>query len=400
MLSFLSNPILMQLPMAEAGQLLLVIGISFAIITLISSTARFHKMIQLGEDSLISVDDCNDFFFIQVTRYLSKINRASSGFMIFIIQFRSDKAELRPVQEQMLQGLKHIIREDCDKACLFREDCVAALIDTEDEKTEMMASRMASELQGLVDSLLNVSSFRAGVSSFPLHGQHSRLVIEAASEALERADFGSSQPILIATTPEIEFEGDAEQPDELGEISREDKNAALDTLTGVLKPAAVGSYFRKYLLEIRRKKGPAAVLCIGINRIDNIINLHGEDAADAVIAGVAKLIRQLTRNCDLIGRYHRDDFLVLTTCTLEQGEMIGLRIREAVQKETFRFEGKSMKTSIAIGITGHPEHGKNLRELFRGAYGALEIVRGWNTSSCLVYDPAQHAEKINHEQTS
>ncbi len=400
MLSFLSNPILMQLPMAEAGQLLLVIGISFAIITLISSTARFHKMIQLGEDSLISVDDCNDFFFIQVTRYLSKINRASSGFMIFIIQFRSDKAELRPVQEQMLQGLKHIIREDCDKACLFREDCVAALIDTEDEKTEMMASRMASELQGLVDSLLNVSSFRAGVSSFPLHGQHSRLVIEAASEALERADFGSSQPILIATTPEIEFEGDAEQPDELGEISREDKNAALDPLTGVLKPAAVGSYFRKYLLEIRRKKGPAAVLCIGINRIDNIINLHGEDAADAVIAGVAKLIRQLTRNCDLIGRYHRDDFLVLTTCTLEQGEMIGLRIREAVQKETFRFEGKSMKTSIAIGITGHPEHGKNLRELFRGAYGALEIVRGWNTSSCLVYDPAQHAEKINHEQTS
>ncbi len=396
----LPHPILMQLPMAEAGQLLLVISISFAIITLIASTSRFHKMIQLGEDELTSVDDCNDFFFIQVTRYLSKINRASTGFIVFIIQFRTDQTDRRPVQEQMLQGLRDIIRESCDKACLFREDCVAAIIDTEEEKTEMMVSRMATELKRLTDSLPNVSAFRGGVSSFPLHGQHSQLVIDAATEAFEQADFESTHPIRIAPTPEVEFEGDTEEPDEMGEISREDKNAALDPLTGVLKPAAVGSYFRKYLLEIRRKKAPAAVLCVGINRIDNIISLHGEEAADAVIAGVSKLIQNLTRNCDLIGRYHRDDFLILAPCSLEQGEMIGLRIREAVQKNIFLFEGKPIKTSIAIGITGHPEHGKNLRDLFRGAYGALEIVRGWNTSSCLVYDPAQHDKKINHEQTS
>ena len=252
----LPHPILMQLPMAEAGQLLLVISISFAIITLIASTSRFHKMIQLGEDELTSVDDCNDFFFIQVTRYLSKINRASTGFIVFIIQFRTDQTDRRPVQEQMLQGLRDIIRESCDKACLFREDCVAAIIDTEEEKTEMMVSRMATELKRLTDSLPNVSAFRGGVSSFPLHGQHSQLVIDAATEAFEQADFESTHPIRIAPTPEVEFEGDTEEPDEMGEISREDKNAALDPLTGVLKPAAVGSYFRKYLLEIRRKKGP------------------------------------------------------------------------------------------------------------------------------------------------
>jgi len=391
----LPHPILMQLPMAEAGQLLLVVGISFAIITLIASTSRFHKMIQLGEDELTSVDDCNDFFFIQVTRYLSKINRASTGFLVFIIQFRTDQTDRRPVQEQMLQGLRDIIRESCDKACLFREDCVAAIIDTEEEKTEMMIERMAIDLKQLVKNLPNISAFRGGVSTFPLHGQHSQLVIDAATEALEQADFESTLPIRTAPAPEMEEE--TEVPEEIGEISREDKNAALDPLTGVLKPAAVGSYFRKYLLEIRRKKDPAAVLCVGINRIDNIISLHGEEAADAVIAGVSKILQQLTRNCDLIGRYHRDDFLVLATCTLEQGEMIGLRVREAVQKNIFLFEGKPIKTSIAIGITGHPEHGKNLRDLFRGAYGALEIVRGWNTSSCLVYDPAQHDKKIDHE---
>ena len=36
-------------------------------------------------------------------------------------------------------------------------------------------------------------------------------------------------------------------------------------------------------------------------------------------------------------------------------------------------------------------------DLFSGAYRALEVIRGWNTTACLVYDPAQHAEKAKHE---
>ena len=93
---------------------------------------------------------------------------------------------------------------------------------------------------------------------------------------------------------------------------------------------------RKYLAEMRQKKDPASVLCVGINRIDNIISLYGEDAADAVIAGVSQAIQRLTRDSDLIGRFHRDDFIILSPCTLEQGEMISIRLREEIQKEVLR----------------------------------------------------------------
>ncbi len=402
MLSLSPHLILMQLPLLEAGQLFVVIGISFAIITLISSTARFHKMIQLGEEDLTSVEDCNDFFFIQVTRYLSKINRSSAGFIVFIAQFQSDQTDQRAVQDQMLQELKKITRSSCDKACLFREDCVAAIIDTDDSRAAAVAERMVYDLKKFIKPLPDISAFRAGVSSFPLHGLNTQLIIDTATDALEQADFASPLPLQLAPPPEEtgEKEKAQEEPDEIGEISRDDKNAALDPLTGVLKPAAVGSYMRKYLLEIRHKKEPAAILCIGINRIDNVISLHGEAAADSIIGSVGKRLQQLTRDCDLIGRYHRDDFLVLAPCTLEEGEKIALRIREAIQKEVFLFEGKRLKTSVGIGITAHPEHGRNLRDLFGGAYAALEIIRGWNTSSCLVYDPAQHSQKkINHEPT-
>ncbi len=383
---------LLQLPMLQAGQLLLVTGIAFAVITLIASTYRFHKMIQFGEDQLTSVEDCNDFFFIQVTRYLSKINRTSSGFGVLVIQFQSEGSELRGVQESFLHLMQDLIRTEVDKVCLFHEDCVAAIIDTEDENVADVARRITRDLTRHVHQVPAITAFRTGAAAFPTHGLTSRLIIDAATDALESVRFEDALPVSIA--PQPSGEPDAPEPEATGELSKKDRNSAIDPLTGVLKPDVIGSYMRKYLSEMRQKKQPAAVLCVGINRIENIINLHGEEAADSVIAGVSQILQRLTRDSDLIGRYHRDDFLILAPCTLDQGEMISIRLREAVQKEVFLFKGKRIKASVSAGISAHPEHGRTLRELFSKAYTALEIVHEWDTSTCLVFDPAQHSKKI------
>lgn len=386
-----------QLPLVQTGQLLLVIVIAFALITLIASTYRFHRMIQLSDEELISVGDCNDFCFIQVTRYLSKINRVSSGFGVIVVQFQTEQTELRSIQEALLAPLKQSVRDECDKACLFHDDCVAIIVDTEEENVAIVAKRICAELPKIIQQIPAITAFRVGCSSFPTHGLTSQVIIDAATSAMESAHFESPTPLHIAPSPKGEQEADVE---ELGELSKEDKNSAIDPLTGVLKPEVIGSYMRKYLSEIRHKREPAAVLCVGINRIDTISNLHGEEAADAVIAGVSAVLQRLTRDNDLIGRYHRDDFLILAPCSIDQGEMIALRLREAVQKESFLFNGKRIKTSISAGISAHPEHGRTLRDLFRGSYAALQIVRGWDTSSCLVFDPAQHEKKATYESTT
>ncbi|MFA6173334.1 MAG: GGDEF domain-containing protein [Kiritimatiellales bacterium] len=384
-----------QLPLAQAGQLLLVTGISFAVITLVSSTYRFHRMIQLSEEALTTVEDCNDFFFIQVTRYLSKINRASSGFGVFVVQFRTEEPGKRRVQEELLNELKKIVRIAHDKGCLFRDDCVAAIIDTDESNIPAVAQRMVADLKKAAAAVPGINALRIGISSFPTHGANTQQIIDAATGALETVSFENPLPFCIAASSAAP--ANEKTAGELGVLSREDKNAALDPLTGVLKPASVGSYMRKYLDEIRRKKEPAALLCVGINRIDEIIQLHGETAAGDVTAGVSGVLQRLTRDCDLIGRFHRDDFLVLAPCTLQQGQMLAVRLREAVQKEVFSSGGKRIKASVSIGLTAHPEHGRNLRTLFGGAHRALEVVRDWNTSACLVYDPLQHGKKTAHE---
>lgn len=394
MLSTLHFLAIQQLPLAQAGQLLLVTGLAFGIITLICSTVRFHRLIQLSEEELTTAEDCNDFFFIQVTRYLSKISRTSPGFGLLVIQFQSNSPDLRSKQKQFLELLKKTVRKECDRTCLFQKDCVAAIIDTEEENVQIVAERIITELRPEISLIQEITAFRAGVSRFPANGLSTKELINSATDALESASFTAEHPLKTAAIPEVEEDGGTEATSELG---KKDKNSSIDPLTGVLKPEAVGSYMRKYLSEIRLKKDPAAVLCIGINHIDNIISLHGERAADAVIAGVSEVLQRLTRNSDLIGRYHRDDFLILAPCSLEQGEMIALRLREAVQKEIFLFEGKRIKTSISAGIAGHPEHGRTLRDLFQASYAALSIIRQWDTATCLVYDPVKHKEAVHHE---
>lgn len=391
---FSLQPLLLQLPLAQAGQLLLVIGISFLVIVLISSTYRFHKMIQLGEEQLATVEDCNDFFFIQVTRYLSKINRVSSGFGVLVVQFTAETSDPRLLQEELLQDLKRVIRGADDKACLFRDDCIAAIIDTEEDNVAALSQRMIRDLTPVMAARPEITAWRAGASRFPTNGLNTQAIIDAATEAMETVSDTGAERLGIAADPSSGDGQIAEGP--IGELSKEDKNAALDPLTGVLKPAVVGSYMRKYMAELRRKKEPGSLLCVGINRIDQIIQLHGETVADEAIAGVSKIIQSLTRDCDLIGRYHRDDFMVLMPCTLPQGEMIATRLREAVQKEVFVLQTKRVKVAVSIGIASHPEHGRNLRDLFSGAYRALEVLREWNTAACLVYDPAKHAKKGEH----
>jgi diguanylate cyclase (GGDEF)-like protein len=253
---------------------------------------------------------------------------------------------------------------------------------------------MVEDIKNSIATVPGISAFRAGISSFPMHGLNTQAVIDAATTALETVNYAETLPLGMAPAPKIE--GGQQEVEALGELSKEDKNAALDPLTGVIRPAVVGSYMRKYLFEIRRDKKPAALLCVGINRIDQIIKLHGELAADDVTAGVSKVLQNLTRDIDLIGRYHRDDFMILMPCTLQQGEVIATRLREAVQKELFVSGTKRIKTAVSIGITAMPEHGRNLRELFSGAYRALEVLREWNTTACLVYDPAKHAKKAEH----
>jgi len=386
-----------QIPLGNAGQILLVTGISFAVITLITSTYRFHRMIQLEESDLATIENLNDFFFIQITRYLSKINRKSTAFGIVIFQFETEEAEKRPVQEVLLEQFKSRVREETDKLCLFREDCIGLIIDADESDLPAVTDRLKTKAARVLDTVPEIVLLRGGAGYFPAHGITTQGIINAAVTAMEKSPF-QTPPTIHTAEVEVPEEEKKETPEKIGELTREDRGSALDPLTGVLKAGVLGSYMRKYLAEMRRKKEPVTMLCVGISRIEHIEKLHGAEAVDAVIAGISRILQRLTRESDLIGRYQPHEFMVMCPCTIEQGENIAVRLRNAVRSETFQVDSKRIKTQISIGLAVCPEHGRNLPALFKASYRALEVLSEWDTASSLVYNPEKHGETQSIER--
>lgn len=373
-----------QLPMAEAGQLLLIGVAMFVLITLIASMVRFHRMLELDESELGTPEQCDDFFFVQVTRFVSKISRSANGFTLLLLQFRTHESDVRSVQSQVFKTLSRVVRRDEDPVSPVHTDCIGVLINTDEDHTERAATRLAASLEPLLRKNPDVTGWRIGISTFPLHGPGSQALIDNAEKALSEAGWDPSDRVRIAPPPEDAIEEGGGEP---GETPREElsRSSTIDPLTGVLKPRVTGSYMRKYLAELRQKKRPACVLCIETNRLDQIRALHGETAVDEVLVTVSQILQRLTRDADLIGRLDGGLFIVLAPCELGDGERIAKRLREAVQKETIAVSGRRIKTSISVGISAYPDHGRLMRELAPRAMDALNTVRSWKTSACLVY---------------
>ncbi len=359
------------------AQLLLVTVVSFAVITWVVSANRFHNLTELTDNDLSTNQDRSDFFSLQVTHYLNKTSHASPHFIVMILQLRIETSKKHPAQKKAFQVILPILRKEEDKACLLHDDSIGILLNADEEDTNAIARRMTHDLTQIIKTVPEISAFRSGIASFPLHGQRSAQIIDNATNALQQVSFESEHPIRIAPSPKErpEKEQRKTRPQKLTQSIRQGKTSAIDPLTGVLTQEAIGPYFRKHLLDIRWQREPAAVLCIGIDHLDNLVHLYGKESTDAGIAGVSRIIQESTREIDLIGRYHRGEFLVLTICTQEQSKTIGLRICNAVQKETFLIKEKHIKTSTSFGIATHPEHGHTLRSLCKKAHRTLKIIQ-------------------------
>lgn len=367
--------------------MLLVGAAMFILITLIASMVRFHRMLELNESDLSTPEQCDDFFFVQVTRFVSKISRSATGFTLLLLQFRTDQSDIRSVQSQVFKTISGIVRCDEDPVSPVHSDCIGVLINSEEEHAEHVGARLAAALDPLLRENPAVTGWRIGMSVFPLHGPGSQSLIDTAEKALAEAGWDPFDRVRIAPPPEDALEEKEEEEEDPQEVRRaqQARSSTIDPLTGVLKPRVTGSYMRKYLAELRQKKRPACVLCIETNRLEQLRDLHGEPAVEESLVAVSQILQRLTRDADLIGRLDGGLFIVLAPCELRDGERIAKRLREAVQKETILFSGRRIKTSISIGISAYPDHGRLMRELAPHAMEALNTVRSWKTSACLVY---------------
>ena len=107
-----------------------------------------------------------------------------------------------------------------------------------------------------------------------------------------------------------------------------------------------------------------------------INDTYGHQAGDAAIRRLAESLGESVRECDYVGRYGGEEFLiVLPSSPIEGGAAIAERIRHNVGRLEISTGGEEFSVTVSIGVSGYPEDGDDMETLLRKADSALYAAK-------------------------
>jgi len=136
---------------------------------------------------------------------------------------------------------------------------------------------------------------------------------------------------------------------------RQSKLAAygcLDEASGVLNHAMVHSHLREALATFAEHPVPFSILCIGIDRLEEIQSRNGIGAVAAVVRVVGQTLENSLRPTDFVGRWNENEFLaLLIECGGEEAVKAAERLRKMVSQSKVEWWGDLLEVTISMGAT-------------------------------------------------
>jgi two-component system chemotaxis response regulator CheY len=127
--------------------------------------------------------------------------------------------------------------------------------------------------------------------------------------------------------------------------------AAHDLLTGLDTRSQVLRRARSELSRACRSESPVAAMLVGVDRIEEINEIYGRRAGDALLCEAARRLAGVIRPYDVAGRYGGAEFLVLAPgCPAEAAESVGERLRQRLVSEPVQADKRVIALTVSVGI--------------------------------------------------
>jgi len=124
-----------------------------------------------------------------------------------------------------------------------------------------------------------------------------------------------------------------------------------DSLTSLVKHAAIKDTAELEFLRVERSKKPLSIVMLDIDHFKMVNDTYGHAAGDLVITALATLLRKRIRKTDRAGRYGGEEFLlVLPDCDTQQAKLITEQILDAFKKLTFSAGTIQFSCTFSAGV--------------------------------------------------
>lgn len=145
-------------------------------------------------------------------------------------------------------------------------------------------------------------------------------------------------------------------------IDRIHDAARTDALTSALNRRAVENAMRSPMLRGFAGRGELALMLVDIDHFKSINDSFGHPAGDVVIRWVAEILREVLRECDLVGRWGGEEFIgLLPGVGPDEAAEVAERVRRRIDEDSPRTGLLPRPVTVSIGVA-QARPGEDLRE--------------------------------------
>jgi diguanylate cyclase (GGDEF)-like protein len=140
-----------------------------------------------------------------------------------------------------------------------------------------------------------------------------------------------------------------------------------------------------------RHASPLALVLFDIDHFKKVNDTHGHQAGDHVLSEISKLLSGALRAEDVFARYGGEEFAVICRGNDEkQAQVVGERLRKAVESHKFVYEGQHIPVTISVGIAVLPNPAvKDANDIVSLADQALYKSKNAGRNRVTVHQPGK-----------
>jgi diguanylate cyclase (GGDEF)-like protein/PAS domain S-box-containing protein len=167
-----------------------------------------------------------------------------------------------------------------------------------------------------------------------------------------------------------------------------ERRALGDELTGLANRALLLDHLRGALARLERSDGKRlAVLFIDLDAFGLVNDGHGQHAGDQILAEVARRLRDVVRDSDIVSRVGGDEFVIVAEGLSRQAEalLLAQRVISAVGRE-FDLGGVRYTLSCSVGVAATPHSTSDPDVMLREADTAMYRAKTRGAGNVELFD--------------
>ena len=160
-----------------------------------------------------------------------------------------------------------------------------------------------------------------------------------------------------------------------------------DTLTELANRERVSRFLKTQLATSRKKHELIAVISLDLDNFKTVNDHHGHAIGDRLLVILAKRLKSLIRNSDLVGRIGGDEFAIILPelKSIDEAEKMASRILSLVSS-TIELDRQKYQITTSLGITVFPFDDSDAEMLLRHADQAMYKAKEEGKNQSHIFD--------------